>query len=72
MVSHHPAKFFGHRHCSRGKIMVLVCHLISKYHLSEVLSYAMGDRPSRRVTILPIFVAIDTLMVEVLYFKFVT
>ena len=52
--------------------MVLVCHLISKYHLSEVLSYAMGDRPSRRVTILPIFVAIDTLMVEVLYFKFVT
>ena len=52
--------------------MVLVCHLISKYHLSEVLSYSMSGRPSRRVTILPIFVAIDTLMVEILYFKFVT
>ena len=27
-VSYHPAKFDGHRHCSSGDIMALVCSVI--------------------------------------------
>ena len=26
MVSHHPAKFVGHRHCGGGDMMILVRH----------------------------------------------
>ena len=28
MLSYHPAKFSGHRHCGSGDIIVLVCHVI--------------------------------------------
>ena len=27
-VNHDPTKFGGHRHCSSGEIIVLVCHVI--------------------------------------------
>ena len=39
--SHHPVKFFGHKHWDSGDIMVLVCHGING-------SYdVMGSIPSR-------------------------
>ena len=32
-ISHHFAKFYGHRHCGSGNILVLVCHVISQDHV---------------------------------------
>ena len=32
MVSHHPAKFSGQRHCGSEDIMILVCHMIQQDH----------------------------------------
>ena len=34
-VFHHPAKFGGHWHYGRGDVIILICHLILQYHLSE-------------------------------------
>ena len=31
-LSHHPAKFGGHRHCDHGD-MILICHVISQNHV---------------------------------------
>ena len=33
MVSHHLAKFDGHRHCISTDIMVLFCDVISQDHV---------------------------------------
>ena len=44
-MSHHPAKFGGHRHYSSGDIMVLVFHLIFQYHVIKGLSNFMGRSP---------------------------
>ena len=46
MVSHHPTKFHGHRHCGSGDKMVLVCHVISQDHVIKGSFDFMGGRPS--------------------------
>ena len=51
-VSHHPAKFDGHMHCSIRDIMVLVCHMISQDHNIKGSCDSMGIILSRCVTIL--------------------
>ena len=33
IVSHTPVKFRGHRQCSSGDILVLVCHVMSQDHV---------------------------------------
>ena len=37
MVSHHSAKFSGHRHCSSGNIMILVCISFMGWSLFTIL-----------------------------------
>ena len=63
-VSHHPAKFGGHRLCGIRDIMVLVCHMISQDHKIKGLCDSMGIILSRCVTILQRMVVIGTLVVE--------
>ena len=46
-VAHHTAKFGGHKHCGSEDIKVLVCHVISKYHVIEVSCDFMGSSSSR-------------------------
>ena len=33
MVSHHPVKFSGHRHCGSGDIRIFVCHVTLQDHV---------------------------------------
>lgn len=64
MVSHHPAKFACHRHCSSGDVIFLICHDISPDQLSQELCNLIDRSPSGSVTTLPSFVAIDIVIVE--------
>ena len=50
-VSHHLVKFDGLTHCDAE--MFLVCHMISKDHLTKMYSNIMGKSQGRLVTILP-------------------
>ena len=65
MVSQHPARLGGHRHCGSGDIMVSVCHVILQEHLIKGSCDSMGRSLSRKVTILPSLVAISTAVVEI-------
>ena len=51
-LRHHRAKFYG-------DIMFLVCHVISQDHVIKESSNIMG------ITILPSFLAIDIVVVEI-------
>ena len=55
----------GHKHCDSGDIMFLVCHMISQNHVIVWYFDFMGKRQSRYITILPSFVAIDIVVVEI-------
>ena len=65
MVSHHPTKFNGQRHCSSGDKMVFVCHVTLQDHVIKALSNFMVKSPTKYVTILPSLVAIGTVIVEI-------
>ena len=41
MVGDNPVKFGGNRHCGSGRIMVLVCPMIPKDHVTQELSNSM-------------------------------
>ena len=45
--NYHPASFCGDRHCGGGDIMILVCHLISQYHVIMWSCDFMGKSSSR-------------------------
>ena len=60
---HHPATFYGHRHCGSGD-MFLVCHVISQKHVAIWSFDFMGKRESGQVTILTSFLVIDIVVVE--------
>ena len=47
MVSHHPAKCSGHRHCGcgSGDIIVLLCKMILQKHLVKELCDFLGGSP---------------------------
>ena len=47
--------------------MILVCHLIFKDHVIEVLGDFIGKSPSRQVTILSSLVALVTLVGEICF-----
>ena len=47
MVSLHPTKFGGHRHCDSGDIIVLVCHLILQDHMIKVSYGTLWERGRR-------------------------
>ena len=62
MISYHPAKFGGHRHCGSGD-MILVYVILQDQVIKGSCDF-MGRSPSKKVTILPSLVAIGTLLVE--------
>ena len=64
MVSHHPAKVCDHKHCGSGDIKVLVCYVITQNHVI-IWSFDLDRRYSRYATILPNFVAIDIVVVDI-------
>ena len=64
-VSHDPAKFGGDKHCGRGDIMILICHVISQDHVTLGSCDFMGRSPLRNVTNLYNLVAITTMVVEI-------
>ena len=43
MISHHPTKFRGHRHCDSGDIISLACHVISQDHVIKWSCDVMGS-----------------------------
>ena len=45
MVSQHPEKFHGHRHCGSEDSMVLVCHMILKENMIKGSSDFLGRSP---------------------------
>ena len=45
MVSHHPAKFVGRRHCNKRDIMVLICHKNSQGHVIKRSCDFVGGSP---------------------------
>ena len=58
-VSYLLAKFSGHRPCSSGVIMILVCHVISKdYVIKENPVTLKAGAHQNRLPILPSLVAI--------------
>ena len=72
MVSHHPAKFSGHKLCGSGDIMVLVSPVILEGHVTKVSGNSLGKSPSRYITILPSLVSIGTVTLEIQWFQFVS
>ena len=64
IVSHHPATFHGHRQCSSGDIMGLVCHLILQYHVTKRSGNFMGRSSLREVIILSSLMAIGNVEVH--------
>ena len=54
-LSYHSAKFYSHRDCGSGDLMVLVCHMISLNHGIKESCDFMGRSSSRRVIILQKF-----------------
>ena len=55
----------SHRHSDSGDIVVLVCHMILQYRMIRESSNFLGRGSSRSVIILPSFVAMDTVVVEI-------
>ena len=71
IVSHHLAKFCGHRACGSSDttnedIIVLVCHVISQDHVIKGWFDFISRSPSRKVTILPSLVAISNVVMEMI------
>ena len=64
-MSYHPAKFGGHRHSGGRDITIFVCEVTLQDHIIRALCDFMVRIPLRSVTILPSFVAIDTVVVEI-------
>ena len=52
IISHHPAKFDGHRPCRIGDIF-FICHVTSYDHMVGGSCDIMVEFPSLQVTILP-------------------
>ena len=70
MVSHHSAKFAGHRHCSSGNIMILVCNVIQQDYAPKGYISFMGWS---LFTILPSLVVTGTVGGNImLFFSHVT
>ena len=49
-ICHHTGRSCEHKHCDSGEIAFLICHVISREHMSKRLCEFMGERPSWRVT----------------------
>ena len=58
-LRHHPNEFSGHRPTSSGEIIVLECHV------NKGSCDFMVRSPSRYITILPSFLVIGLLVVEI-------
>ena len=64
MPGQHTATFGGHRLCGRRDIIFLVCLVISQDRVIKGSCDYMGGSLSRKVTVLPSFVAIGTAVKE--------
>ena len=64
-VSYHPAKFGDYRQSGSGDIMILACHVTMQDQVIRGLYDLMVRSPSRYVIILPSWVAIGIVMVEI-------
>ena len=49
LLSHHPAKYYVHRHCGSGNSMVLVCQQILRDHLTRGSSNFMAKVPQSKL-----------------------
>lgn len=61
---HHPTKFSGHRNCSDGKIIVLICHVILQGHAVKGFDDFMVESTRQCITNLSNLVAISSMVVE--------
>ena len=68
MTSLQPGKIGGHKHRGSGDIMVLSCHVILEDHVMIGPYDFLGKKPSSWITILPSWVAIDTVVAEIYWF----
>ena len=67
-LNHDPTKFGGHRHCSSGEIIVLVCHVILQGDVIKVSFDFIGRDHQSELTPPPRLVTIATLVVELQWF----
>ena len=65
LVCCHQDKFFDHRHCDRGDIMFLICHVTSRKHMFKDLYWFMGGSSTQWVTTLPYLVTIGPVQVGI-------
>ena len=65
MVNHTVSKFGGHSHRGSRYKTVLVWQVISQDHVRKWSSNVMGRSHSRFITILPSWVAIGAVVVEI-------
>ena len=70
IISFHPAKFGGQRHCARKKICFY--HVTSRDFVIRESCDIRGEFPSSLVTTLRSLVIINLLKEEILKFPFVT
>ena len=68
MISHHPAKFGGHRLCRRGDNLFFICHLTSWDHMVGGSCDIMGKFALLQVTILPSLVVTGIVEEEIFCF----
>ena len=60
----HPVTFWGHKHCDSGDIMTLVCQIIFQDHVT-IQSFNFMGKALKVNHILPSFMAIDNMVVEI-------
>ena len=72
LIMLHPAKFGGHRHCSREEILFFVFHITSCHFVVRESCDIMDELPLSLVSTLQSLVIIDLLQEEILRFQFVT
>lgn len=66
MVSQHHAKLGGHRYFDIGDIIFSICHVFSQDHVIQKPCDFIGKSHSRQVTALSSFLAIVTVVMEII------
>ena len=66
ILCHQLAKFGDHRHCVSTAMLVSVCHVILRDHVTEGSSNVMGRSPSKWVAFLLSLMAIDTVSWDIM------
>ena len=64
---YHLTKFGGHRHSGSIDIMVFVCYMTLKVHVTKALHGIIARNPSRSLANLSSLVAIGPMVVEICF-----